>query len=288
MKKKYENLKFTDDFAFCYILKENEEICRRITELITGRKVSRIVSLQKQKIIKESPDGKGVRFDVYFEDDENIYDIEMQTRNEGDLSRRARYYHSLSDLISLKEGEEYESIKNSCVIFICTFDPFGAGLCKYTVQSGVVGHPEIDYEDGMETIFVSSDRIREKAGEMISDEMKAFLTYLDSDSPTDELTRMIDESLAVLLGNEDRRSEYMTFEEICERARREGRKQGLAEGREQGLAEGKAEGETKGKRLVAEEIAKKMLKDDMSVETVSRYSGLTEEEVMAIKDSISA
>lgn len=33
-----------------------------------------------QKAVKVTPDGKGVRFDVYFEDDQNvIYDLEMQT-----------------------------------------------------------------------------------------------------------------------------------------------------------------------------------------------------------------
>ena len=43
--KKFEDLDFTDDFMFCRVLEYHPEICRELAELITGRKVTKIVSV---------------------------------------------------------------------------------------------------------------------------------------------------------------------------------------------------------------------------------------------------
>ena len=97
---------FTNDYVFCSILTENPHICKKIAELATGRKIKEIVKVQAQKSIKKSKDGKGVRFDVVFEDDENnVYDIEMQKLKRGNIPKRARYYQSLLDLESLGKGK---------------------------------------------------------------------------------------------------------------------------------------------------------------------------------------
>jgi predicted transposase/invertase (TIGR01784 family) len=62
---------------------------------------------------------------VYFEDDQNtVYDIEMQNDIQGDLLRRSRYYQSVIDTEQIKAGESYEKLKDSYVIFISSFDPF--------------------------------------------------------------------------------------------------------------------------------------------------------------------
>ena len=78
--KSYDELGFTDDFLFCRILLENEDICIELVEMITGRKVEKVVHSETQKAIRLTHDGRGVRFDVYFFDEYNVvYDIEMQT-----------------------------------------------------------------------------------------------------------------------------------------------------------------------------------------------------------------
>lgn len=63
--KDYEELRFTDDFMFCKILQENEDLCKELTELVIGRKIGSIVKTEKQKAIEITADGHGVRFDVY-------------------------------------------------------------------------------------------------------------------------------------------------------------------------------------------------------------------------------
>ena len=41
--KEYEELRFQDDFMFCKILQENEDLCKELTELVIGRKIGSIV-----------------------------------------------------------------------------------------------------------------------------------------------------------------------------------------------------------------------------------------------------
>ena len=63
--KTYEELTFTDDFMFCKILQNNEELCKELLELILGKKIARISYPEKQKVIEITSDGKGVRLDIY-------------------------------------------------------------------------------------------------------------------------------------------------------------------------------------------------------------------------------
>lgn len=69
MSKIYEELDFTDDFMFCKVLINNPELCHELLELIIGKKVGKFTRLDKQMPIEITADGKGVRFDVYSEDD---------------------------------------------------------------------------------------------------------------------------------------------------------------------------------------------------------------------------
>ncbi|MDE6719406.1 MAG: hypothetical protein K2J68_06065 [Treponemataceae bacterium] len=51
---------------------------------------------------------------------------------EKDLPKRARYYQAMMDLDFLEKSKEYETLLESFVVFICTSDPFGCGLPRYT------------------------------------------------------------------------------------------------------------------------------------------------------------
>ena len=63
----------------------------------------------------------------------------------------------------------------------------------------------------------------------------------------------------------------------------DGFSQGKAEGREEGKAEGKAEGISEGKNERNIEIARNMLKDNISVESISKYTDLSINEINSLK-----
>ena len=69
--KSYKELTFTDDFLFCNILQNNPDICKELVELLLDRKVGKVIFSETQKSIDLALDQKGVRLDVYFEDDLN-------------------------------------------------------------------------------------------------------------------------------------------------------------------------------------------------------------------------
>jgi len=56
---------------------------------------------------------------------------------------------------------------------------------------------------------------------------------------------------------------------------KEARELGMADGKAQGMAEGKAEGKAEG----IQEIARRLLKNNFSTDDISKYTGLTHEEV---------
>ena len=64
---------------------------------------------------------------------------------------------------------------------------------------------------------------------------------------------------------------------------RDGLSKGKAEGFSQGKVEGKAEGISQGKNERNIEIARNMLKDNISVESISKYTGLSIEEVNKLR-----
>ena len=103
--KKYDDLTFTDDFMFCKVMTTNPELCHELLELILGKKVGAFTRLDQQKPIEMTADGKGIRFDVYSEDDSGIvYDCEMQTSKKDNLPKRTRYYQGMIDAIQIFDG----------------------------------------------------------------------------------------------------------------------------------------------------------------------------------------
>lgn len=259
----FESLTFADDFVFCNVLSENPTLCKEIAELLIGRKINRIVDISQQKSIKETVDGKGVRFDVEFTDElGKIYDIEMQ-RSSDDLPKRTRYYNSLVDLETLKRGKNYKELKDVYILFICTFDPFKKGLHKYTVHSNIKEDPSIEFDDGSTKIFYSTMYKEEN----ISNGVKRFLNYVRYGIIKDDLTERIDEKVKKLLNSEERREEYMTLAEQYKWYQREGFNEGLAEGRAEGRAEGHSE-----ERSLIRKLRSLMIKDGRKEEFDSALS----------------
>ena len=227
MFKKYDELKFTDDFMFCHILVENEDICKELTEMITGRKVREIVKMHTQKAVQITADGKGVRFDVYFEDDEDhVYDIEMQTTNAGNLKARARYYQAMMDMDHINRGGRYDALKETCVIFICTFDLFGKGYHKYSFRNTCREVPSLELQDGAEKIFLCAGGDKDDC----SGKMKDFLDYISGKSAADAFTTRLDNEVQKAIQKDEWRSSYMRWVDLQEEIREEGRQEGRQEG----------------------------------------------------------
>ena len=75
--KKYEELELRDDYMFSRIMSDPEFV-KPLLETILGVKIRKIVYPQTQKTIDLSLRAKGIRLDVYVEDDQNtVFNLEM-------------------------------------------------------------------------------------------------------------------------------------------------------------------------------------------------------------------
>ena len=61
---------------------------------------------------------KAERLDVYVKDSDRVFDIEIQNNPELNLAKRTRYYQSMLDIDNLLKGEDYDTLKESFIIFI--------------------------------------------------------------------------------------------------------------------------------------------------------------------------
>lgn len=258
----YRSLKFTDDYVFCHVLMENPDLCKKIAELATGRKIKEIKSLETQKSIQESPDGKGVRFDVVFEDEEStVYDIEMQQADQHNLPKRTRYYQSLSDLEALRSGDSYRSIRKSYIIFICNFDPFKYGAHKYLAKTKLDGFEDANYDDGVEKIFLNT-HYKEPVDDL---EMREFLDYVRLGIINGGLTTDLETAVSEILNSDERRTEYMCLYEKLQAMK------------EEGVTEGIAKGITEGEKRKEQEIVLSAIREGLPKETVLRVFNISDE-----------
>lgn len=266
MSKDYERLPFTNNFMFCKIMQSDPELCKEITEAILDVKIREIVRIGNEEGIEISEDGHGVRFDVYLEDsDDTIYDIEMQAANTRDLIKRSRYYQGMIDLNTLDKGDDYNKLRKTYIIFICTFDVFGRGLGKYTLKKSCVEDASIDVNDDSITVFVNTGGILNGASPAMNDLVK----YISTGVVYGDLSKKIDGALEKARMNKEWMVNYMTFEWELAKVRREGVAEGMAEGMAKGRTEGRIEGQI--------ELIKTILKHTSPEEAMSL--GISEKDI---------
>ncbi len=243
--KTYDELTFTDDFMFCKIMTTHLDICKDVLELITGLNIREVKVPEGQKSIEITADGRGIRLDVYLDDEaDTVYDIEMQTTYRSHIAKRSRYYQSMIDLNLIERGADFSKLNNSFVIFICMEKPFRdvVDLPAYTFKNICLQNKEIELGDETTKIFMNVSTENED----IPEDLKNFFGYLKWKMPKDDLCRRIDKSVNRAIEHKEWRSDYMTLQakywDIMSDARAEGLEEGRAEGRAEGKAEGKAEG----------------------------------------------
>ena len=263
--KPVEELRFTDDFMFCRVM-QNPELCKGVIERLLEIKVERIEYPELQKEIRPYYSAHGVRMDVYVKDSDRIFDIEMQTSVPDDLPRRMRYYQSMIDIDTLIKGSEYETLKESYVIFLCTKDPFGLGLPVYSFSTVCKEKKDFALNDGINKLFFNASA----AALEKNLEIKGFLGYLCSGKPSDTFTEDIEQRVERLKINEIFRSDYM-MDALP-----------LHDARKAGLKEGRLEGERNAKF----ETARNLLKKNISVEIITECTGHSTDEVLKIKKEI--
>ena len=242
--KTIHKLNLEDDFLFMKVMTD-AEICRKVLEQILHISIKQVTLPIVQKTIDLLCEGKGIRLDVYVNDDKGtVYNVEMQRGKKKELPKRARYYQGNIDLDLISKGEPYTTLRKTYVIFICTFDPFQDGRHIYTFENICLENPSLRLGDETIKLFLNTKGTLDD----VNSDMQEFLTYIEN--TTDDfaaeaknpLIKDIQRKVIQVKQSKEMEVEYMTLFQRDRENREEGREEGLAEGLRQGRAQGREEG----------------------------------------------
>ena len=222
----YEGILPKHDYAFGKIM-EDKETCKRFIEQTLDIKIRDLVYLEKQKTLDPAIDVKGIRLDVFVEDDQNtVYNIEMQSANHDALPKRSRYYQGVMDVESLNRGGSYKDLPKCFVIFVCSFDPFGKRHMKYTFTNQCEEVSNLALDDGTTKIFLNTK------GKIynVSRELQDTLRYLEEPIIREnslQLARMVDVQYRKAMSDQKWRQDVkameIRYQELLQEGRAEGR-----------------------------------------------------------------
>ena len=273
--KKWEDLTITDDFMFCKVMSD-PDICKELLEILLHIKIERLEFQEPQKSFKLTSESRGIRLDVYVKDSNRVFDIELQTTNERNLELRTRYYQGVMDISELEKGEFYSNMKESYIIFICMFDPFGADMPIYTVKQTFTENEKLIFDDKTHKIFYNVNAFEKLSNDV---ETKAFLEYLCKHQSTTKFTQSLETAVYRNRNNQNWRQDYMTLaydmHMVAKEAAEKAFENGFSAGEERGISIGLSQGA----HQKAVETAKNLLSIGLSQKQIASVTGLSIEEI---------
>ena len=235
MTKTFRELNLKSAFLFAAAL-EDKETCRLVLELVLDQPISKLNVHAEHSLLYNS-DFRSLRLDIYAGDEMCVeYNLEMQNENEGNLAKRSRFHQAEMDVASLKPGEDFKSLQPSYVIFICTFDPFGDKLYRYTFENRCQENGR-RLEDGAKKIFLSTKGTNQ---EEVPEALVDFLKYVEqsteevASASQDNRIQKLHEKIRTLKENRTWEARYMKFEELLQESESKGYEKGHKEGCKEG------------------------------------------------------
>ena len=270
---------------------QDREICAGVIERLLGIKVGKIKYPKLQKVIAPYYSTHGVRLDVYVENSTTVFDVEIQTTPVAALGKRMRYYQSMIDIDHLTQGNPYDVLKESYVLFLCKKVPYKEKRSVYRFERTSEG---ISAGDNSHWIVYNLEQSKEESDASL----RAFMEYVGSGNSTenDALVERIAHTVEKLKRNELFRDEYRAMNlhdyDKLSQGRAQGRKEGIALGRQEGITlgrqEGIAQGLQKGMAQGRQEgilmTARGLIEIGLSLEQITKVTGLSLEQVTALKD----
>jgi len=225
--------------------------------------------------------------------------IEMQVAKTPGFEERAQFYAARAYINQMHVGGKYQDLKE--VIFIAITD-YVMFPNKPVWKSSHVTLDTKTYEQDLKAFsftFVELPKFTKPIEQLETVEDKWIYFFKHASDTTDQefnafiggdvvLRKAFDESTKYSMTEE----EWNTYEQelkhewdarAIEEQKQIETQQRIMYAEEKGKAEGVAEGKSKGEKAAKIEIARGMLKDQLSVEMIAKYTGLTEAEIRAIK-----
>ena len=249
------------------------------------------ICLAKNELDKNNENDKGERCDYVALLSDTSLNIEVNNNSSLEvLERNMEYAHRLYSK-KIRRGEE--NYQYTQVIQFNLNNFAFKGNDKIVDIYTVTNDDNIGLSNKLIFVQIYVPNLRKKwytkGMKSLSEEEKYILALVEMD--LDKLNDLGGENI---MDEYVKEAEEVSFEEgvgeaydkewaLRDQGYRDGLSQGKAEGREEGKAEGKAEGISEGKNERNIEIARNMLKDNISVESISKYTDLSINEINSLK-----
>jgi predicted transposase/invertase (TIGR01784 family) len=284
--------KFLDpknDFAFKRIFgtKKNKDILIHfLNDMVVFRQGKPIVEVTFLKTIQEPEilSKKTSIVDILCEDqDKNTYIVEMQVAQHEGFEKRAQYYASKAYISQMEKGGIYENLKEVIFIAIVNFTMFPE---KESYKSD---HVILDKENHQHDLkdfsftFLELEKFTKTKDQLESmiEKWAYFFKHAEETSEEDlhkifekdEIIQKAYEELNRFHWNEE---ELRTYDAVVKR------EMDYQASMDFQFNQGKAEGKAEGEREAFIKVAQNMLKQGLSVQSISSATGLSATEIIAI------
>lgn len=211
--KTIQELNLEDDFLFAKVMSD-KEICRKVLEEILSIPIKKVELPTAQRTIDILFEGKGIRLDVYVNDEKGtVYNVEMQRGKKKELPKRSRYYQGSIDLDLISAGMPYTALRKTFIIFICTFDPFKDGRHLYSFENICRENTDISLNDETSKIFLNTKGTMDD----VDSDIKEFLAYVENTTDafatqaSSLLVKEIHKKVTEVKQSKEMEVEYMTL-----------------------------------------------------------------------------
>lgn len=252
----WEEVTISNGLMFRFLM-ERGDLCKKLLERILDIEIAHIEIPEFEKDFRADGDSKGIRLDVFLRDVNGVaINVEMQSleMDKEAIGKRIRYYRSITDSALLPKGKDYTHLRQSYIIFICTFDPYEAGRARYTFSNLCHEDTAISMHDEATSIVLNAKGDRSGLTKRLAN----FLAFVNGEETEDSYVDELKANMAELKLSQEKRGMYMVYEQDMLRA--------AARAKEQSILG----------------VVLNMLKEKVNLDFISRMTNLSADEVRRI------
>ena len=287
------------DYGFKYLFgtePNKENTLELVNALLQGREHIRSLTLIPTEQLGDTQDDRRSVFDVYCENEQgDKIIIEMQKADQPWFKDRSVYYSSFPIRSQGEKGKWLFGLKAVYTIGILNFvfdeDKDDEEYYHHVVQLMDVEKKTVFY-DKLTYIYLEMPKFRKTEDELVTmtDKWLYVLKHLPDllERPKalqERIFRKFFDVAEIAALSKEEYAKYWESEKIFYDnvgAFMAARAKGIAEGQAKGEAKGRAEGRAEGIEENKRENARKMKADGLSFELISKYTGLSAEEIEAL------
>lgn len=287
---KIKKLPLSSDVVFksLFAKEKNKELLKSLLEAILKIKIKNII-VKNPEIPRDLIDSKAGVLDIKAEiDDKIIIDIEMQARDENNIGERSAFYLVSTASNEIKKGEVYIDMKKTIAINILNFNYFERN--SYLNIARMKFEPNTD-ETYVDMGYSKEEEIATSNLEMVFLEIPKFLhKKVKADNILYQWLMLIAGKEEELKMSKEIKKQIKEAMERIDEMNMDPEEWELYESRQKaiinynsGIVAAEKKGREEGEKKNKIEIAKRMLKMDMSIEQIIKITELTKEEIENLK-----